>query len=635
MKTFILVIELTRNLEEKMIQVMSRTFLFILLLVPSVVNASEIYTEKDGVSYILETLDNTARVIYGLSGYSGDVVIPEMVQYNNETYQVTTIGVAAFAECKYLTSVKLPNSLTTIGGGAFRGCKSLSSIDIPSSVNKIGVAAFMYCGLTSISVPDGVDSLQNNVFDSCYSLESITIPSSIVFIGPSAFYDCRKLESVYISDLSAWCKINFSGRESNPLNNYQKLYINGNEVKDLVIPEDVERISSWAFTGCQSINSVTVSSGVKEIGNNAFYGCYSLESISLPNTLKAIENYAFYGCHITSLIIPSSVDTIGYSIIGGCFNFEILKVDVGNKSYDSRNNCNAIIETLTNKIVQGCDKTKIPQSVTGIGDYAFDGCNIYNIEIPNNVTEIGEYAFRNSFINSIDIPNNLQYIGTGAFYNCQNLRSVYLPENIKKVCDNTFFGCKNLSTISLPAEITEIGDYAFMSCETLYYMILPNTITHIGKNAFDYTGWYNVQNDGVLCLNDWIVGIKNYYEEEESYLDGAKGIADGVFENLWWPYETKLIIPQSIRYLGKYSLGTFIYTMDVYCYADEIPITDGDPFYYYEDSNCTLHVPANSLELYKSTEPWSHFKNIVSLTDDDPKPTGIKGIKTFEASNNN
>lgn len=480
---------------------MSRFLFFILLLIPSVVNASGIYTERDGVSYILDTLDKTAKVVYGLRAYSGDVVVPEEVKYENETYQ-----------------------------------------------------------------------------------------------------------------------------DSNPLNNYQKLYINGNEVKDLVIPEDVERISSWAFTGCQSINSVTVSSGVKEIGNNAFYGCYSLESISLPNTLKAIGNSAFASSHITSLIIPSSVDTIGYSIIGGCLNFEILKVDVGNKSYDSRNNCNAIIKTLTNTIVQGCDKTKIPKSVTSIGDYAFDGCNIYDIEIPNNVTEIGKYAFRNSFLNTIDIPNNLQYIGTGAFYNCQNLRSVYLPENMKKVCDNTFYGCKNLSTIRLPAEITEIGDCAFMSCETLYYIILPNTITHIGKNAFDYTGWYNVQNDGILYLNNWIVGVKNYYEEGEFYLDGAMGIADGVFENLWWPYETKLIIPQSIKYLGNYSLGTFMYTMDVYCYANEIPITDGDPFYYYEESNCTLHVPANLLDLYKSTEPWSSFENIVPLTDYDPKSTYIQPI---------
>lgn len=132
------------------------------------------------------------------------------------------------------------------------------------------------------------------VFEGCSSLKSVTIPSSITKIESSAFYNCNGLTAVYISDLEAWCNIEFN--DSNPLFYAHHLFLNGVEIKDLIIPNGVKKIGNIAFMGCTGLLSVTIPNSVTSIGGSAFYGCSGLNSVMISNSVTEIGNAAFAGC---------------------------------------------------------------------------------------------------------------------------------------------------------------------------------------------------------------------------------------------------------------------------------------------------------------------------------------------------
>ena len=208
--------------------------------------------EIDGINYELIAKAKQATVIAKSMGeYSGEVVIPEFVEHEGIAYSVTSIGYGAFSGCSGLTSVTIPNSMTSIGVYAFSGCSALTSVTIGNSVTSIG----------------------QDAFSGCSGLTSVTIGNSVTSIGTSAFENCSGLTSVHISDIAAWCNIDFADYDSNPLNYAHHLYMNGEEVKDLVIPNSVTSIGTSAFSGCSGLISVTIPNSVTSIGTSAFYGC--------------------------------------------------------------------------------------------------------------------------------------------------------------------------------------------------------------------------------------------------------------------------------------------------------------------------------------------------------------------------
>ena len=338
---------------------------------------------------------------------------------------VTSIGDNAFSFCYQLTSIAIPNSVTSIGNNAFDSC-SLTSITIPNSVTSINDYAFARChGFSTVSIPNSVISLGAGVFSYCVGLTSITIPNSVTSIGDNPFCGCDGLTSIVVES-------------GNPV------YDSRNGC-NAIIKTDINELIS----GCKDTilpNSVT------SIGNHAFYCCGPLTSITIPNSVTNIGDYAFQDCHgLTSIAIPSSVTSIGTNPFSVCHGLTSIVVESGNSTYDSRNNCNAIIKTNTDELISGCKNTSISDSVKSIGSDAFSGCSgLTSITIPNSVTDIGPFAFSGcSGLISITIPNSVINIGEYAFNSCSGLSSVAIPHSVTSIGSGAFIYCMGLNSITI------------------------------------------------------------------------------------------------------------------------------------------------------------------------------------------
>ncbi|MBE6212778.1 MAG: hypothetical protein E7129_06550 [Rikenellaceae bacterium] len=229
---------------------------------------------------------------------------------------ITEIPANAFNGCTALWKVKIPEQITSIGTYAFKGTKNLTNITIPNQMTSIGEYAFSNSSITNIFIPDNIILIENRAFESCTSLTSITIGNGVTLIGEYAFYGCSSLKSVAfgrsiisfkancfyscnidtvrISDITAWCQNSFDGTESHPSQLGSNLYINGELATNLVIPQSVSSIAPFAFYNCDNIENVTISEGVVTIGTSAFEECSNLVTVDIPNSVFTIEKAAFY-----------------------------------------------------------------------------------------------------------------------------------------------------------------------------------------------------------------------------------------------------------------------------------------------------------------------------------------------------
>ena len=317
-----------------------------------------------------------------------------------------------------------------------------------------------------------VTSIDEIAFYCCDSLTSIYIPNSITKIGNFAFGNCPVLTSIVVES-------------GNPR------YDSRNNCNAII-----ETADNTLIAGCKN---TIIPNSVISIGERAFEGCDGLTSIVIPNSVTAIGNKAFYNCDgLTSINIPNSVTAIGKGVFENCDELACFVVESGNPRYDSRNNCNAIIETADNTLIVGCKNTIIPNSVTSVGGWAFSYCyGLTSITIPNSVIAIGNGAFEGCIgLTSVDISNSVTSIGRYAFFNCGGLTSIVIPNSVTSIGDNAFYWCDGLTSIVIPNSVTSIGNEAFKNCWNLtdvYCYIADLSGVSCGNELFymDFNGDYS------------------------------------------------------------------------------------------------------------------------------------------------
>ena len=411
---------------------------------------------------------------------------------------LTSISGYVFYNCISLTSVTIPNSVTSIGNGAFAQCRSLSNVIIPSSVTNIGNSAFAACDiLTSVTIPNSVTSIGNEAFSHCTSLTNITIPNSVTSIGNQAFYRCGNLSTITIG----------SGVKSIGAN----IFYECTSLTSITIPSSVTWIASQAFYHCENLSTITVEATTPpRLDMRAFdytNDCPIYVPAASVNTYKSTYGWSTYASriqaipikyklvaayvdgHIESAECSSQSETIeevndktnivdlqiGQCVTGfgndfimvmGFPKLSSITVDSENTVFDSRDNCNAIIETNTNILYRGCKNTIIPSGVTSILAYAFCGCTgLTSITIPNTVTSIDWSSFLGcSGLTSINIPDSVTRIGHSAFCNCSGLTSVTIGNSVTSIEPCAFIGCDSLTSITINATAPpQISTDAFVS----------------------------------------------------------------------------------------------------------------------------------------------------------------------------
>ena len=529
---------------------MNKTRKYLALFVASICLSLQAWAETfsvantEGVFITYETTsETTVCVIKGESNYAGNVVIPTSVSYNEVEYTVDAIGEYAFFECPNLESVEIPNSVQTIGGRAFENCSALSSVTIGESVTRIGYDAFKHSGLTSVVLPNSLEYIDYHAFDGCANLEYVSLGLSIQTIRENVFQGCDNLATVNVGSISSLMNIEFTNNDSNPLTKAEHLYLNGEEVTELVIPDGVTEIPANFFSGLTGITSVVIPGSVTYIGDNAFSGCTSLASVTFPNSPFTLGQNVF----ANTAFLNNAEDGVIY---------------VGNSVYGYQGsmpeNASIVIKEGTTVIVEnaflnctGLTSIEVPATVTYIGKNAFAGTTWYETqpdgpiyinkvfykykgtmalnseyEVADGTVSISGEAFKGyTQLSKLVLPNSLTTIGQQAFHGCLGLANLSIGEGLTHTGNDAFGGCSNLNNIYVPnvaqlfflssgsgqSNPFALARHLFVNDEEVTELVIPDGVEELnegffynfGKNVTSVTIANSLKNIGDRAFRDW------------------------------------------------------------------------------------------------------------------------------------
>uniref|UniRef100_UPI004028E7DB leucine-rich repeat protein n=1 Tax=Eshraghiella crossota TaxID=45851 RepID=UPI004028E7DB len=459
-------------------------------------------------------------VLTGYKGYKTFVKIPNTVK---------AIGDNAFKNNDMIRNIYIPDSVTSIGENAFYDCDQLTSVFIPDSVTSVGSSCFYSCNnLTYAKLTQNMDVVSSHMFYECKKLETVVfgmnvtkieegafwncsqlktgLPGNIVEIGTLAFTNCKSITEIIIPKSLTNCGVDiFSGCSNLKTINFEKgitaipaNLFHGTEkgvdwhldgLEEIDIPETVTTIGDDAFLNCKNLTTVTGMKNVTEIGWSAFDGCNKLVNINLPSKLRKLSGLTFMNCkNITEITIPKSLTDCGYGIFSGCSNLKTINFEKGISVIPS--NLFRGAEEYGYSWFDGLEEIDIPETVTTIGDDAFENCkNLTTVTGMKNVTEIGDNAFYNcSNLVNIKLPENLAEIGSYAFHGCSQLKSISIPDTLKGWETDIFSDCTGLATVEIPDDFINIPSDTFLNCSSLKEIKLPVSLKTINSNAFKGSG---------------------------------------------------------------------------------------------------------------------------------------------------
>lgn len=389
-----------------------QVLLFILTLLPIVASAEAV--EINGIYYNLVPKIGEAEITVNPNKYFGEITVPEYVEYNGESYSVTSIGNEAFSNCNSLTSITIGRCVKIIGRSAFSGCTELKSVFIPDGVTTINYYAFKNCKkLTSVIIPNTVENIESWIFMNCTSLTYVEISERLKVL-PSTFDGCSSLASVTIPE---------------SVTSLPNSFANCTSLSSVLIPDNASGLGLvGTFYNCPNLKSIIIPKGVTSIGDRTFTNCSSLTSIRIPNSVTDIGEYAFAGCeNMVSLVLPDGIKSLGRDVFKGCKSLASINIPDG-------------VESLEGTFVE-CESLK-------------------SIVIPNNVKSIKGSAFQGcKGLVSISLGYNVNRIGAGCFRNCPNIMDVYcyattIPNTNSNAFENSYI---EYATLHVPA--TSVNAY--------------------------------------------------------------------------------------------------------------------------------------------------------------------------------
>lgn len=379
----------------------------------------------------------------------------------------------------------------------------------------------VYSAAENILITDEVSYICKYTFLDC-TQTGIFIPETVKYIESYVFNDYSShIQRIHIDSISAWLGITFEDVSSNPACSGGALYVDGEMLTDIVVPDDITAIGRYAFAGCSGIKKITLGDSVTKIAPYSFWYCEDLSEINLSPNMTTIEYSAFFNCsNLEKITIPDSITTIE--------NYAFSE-------------CTALKEI------------SLPLSITTIQSSAFENCGLESIIIPDSIKEISNYTFYNcKSLKSIALPKHLEIIGYYAFFGCESLENIVIPDSVRSIGDQTFEGCTSLVSITLPESITAIAPSLFKGCTGLKEVTIPKNVTSIPEKAFsDCTGLEKV----ILPHEMSVIGVSAFENctslTDINLPDSITAIKDYAFFNCKQLYG--IVLPENIQSIGKYA----------------------------------------------------------------------------------